>query len=119
MTYSFKKTPTQSRVRTILIDLADIIEEESFDVYRPLADAAVILLRESANAITNPIDSVQMNKDLIIAAMDFNQRYETWLANIRNNELGHYSERTFHEMLLRFSKGSVKAWRCWRIDKLK
>lgn len=118
MTYSFKKIPTRSRIRTILVDLADIIYEESetLGVYKPLASAAAVLLRESANAITNPISSDQMQKDLILSALDFSHRWEEWLHKLKYDDLDHKATRVLHEMLLRFFKGAIKNWRVWKMN---
>lgn len=118
MTYSFKKIPTRSRLRTILVDLSDIIEEESVSVraHKPLADAAVIFLREASNAVGNPIDNAQMSKDLVISALDFSQRWENWLNGLKYGDLEHPATKVLHEMLLRLFKGYIKAYRCWLID---
>ncbi len=113
MTYTFKKIPTRNRLRTVMVDLSDIIfeEAETLQGFKPLADAAVIFLREASDSVSRS-DNQQMNKDLIISAMDFSQRWENWLKDSRLCT----ATRIFHEMLLRFFKGSVKAYRCWLID---
>ena len=109
-----------NKVRTHLWELANTIEvEPASAVYRPLIEAAVIFLREASVTLDYPIDKVKMNRDLILSSLDFLQRWETWLDGLKSGSFQYSATRIFHEMLIRFSKGAIKAYRCWRIDILK
>lgn len=84
--------------------------------YAPMTSAGVIMLHEIEVAITvyryNP-DRNTLNRHIIMAALDFVQRWETWLETVRFESK---DTRMFHDFLLRFSKGSIKAYRGWNID---
>ena len=61
-------------------------------------------------------DSDRAQRDIISSCMDFTARWEVWL------ESTHFqapASKVFHEQILRWVKGSLKAWRIWRIDSLK
>ncbi len=58
-------------------------------------------------------DRKQLNRGLITAGMEFNQRWENWLDVA---EFDHKATKLFHEMLLRHAKGMIKAYRIWCID---
>ena len=84
-----------------------------------LHTAALIFLDEIIIAMEDyfvlPDDS-KLNKDLILAGIDFLQRWETWLDAVKYPDFEHGATRTFHAMIIRFSKGIVKSWRIWKID---
>lgn len=89
------------------------------EIHRPLLAAGRECIVEVVTALeTHNLnrDAARLNRELISAAMDFNQRWENWLSNLPYGRFRHPSSRVFHEFLLRFSKGSVKYWRIWRID---
>jgi hypothetical protein len=58
------------------------------------------------------LDSKQLHREVIGSLLDFIQRWETWLDTKPLNPMS----ATFHSMLLRFLKGSVKVYRIWCID---
>ena len=111
-----------NKIQTHLWELANSVElEPVLPVYSPLKAHCVLLMREWCQALSEhtasgSADHVRLNRDLITAAMEFNQRWDDWISALRYPDLPHVSTKVFHEMLLRFSKGAVKAWRCWLID---
>jgi hypothetical protein len=98
------------------------------DTWRPVTAAHVPLylaglgfMKEISTALgwfSITSDADKFNKDLIISAMDFCQRWETWLSKLQHTDLQHRSTKIFHEFLLRYIKGCVKYYRIWRIDRL-
>ncbi len=87
-----------------------------------MADAGLQLAQETATALEEyyiGLNEEWLHRGLITAIMDFNQRWETWIDKLGPGDLKHPASKVFHQFLLRFTKGSVKAYRCWRIDRLK
>ena len=99
--------------------LEDLEGTEVSTPNRPLFDAGKVALKESIAALEAYFltpDAARCNKELICAAMDFSQKWETWIEGLGPGSLKHAPSKVFHEFLLRFFKGCVKAWRIWRID---
>jgi hypothetical protein len=105
-----------TRLQHIHDDLADTSVPDS---YAGMVSAGLFFLNDISTALYNYTDNDRMHRDLITAAMDFTQRWETWIGQIKPEDLKHPASKAFHEMLLRLSKGAVKAYRIWRIDKCK
>lgn len=88
-------------------------------VYRTLAIGGSTFTRTCAGGLDKYFvsgDPAELHKDLISAAMDFLQRWENWIDGLQPGDLTHSASKTFHQMLLRFTKGAVKSWRIWKID---
>ena len=111
-----------NKIQTHLWELANTVEAESvLPVYSPFKSHCVLFLRDCARAIGDHVtsgsaDKTKLNRDLITVSMEFTQRWDDWLDGIKYPDFPHAATKTFHQMLLRFSKGAVKAWRCWLID---
>ena len=107
-------------IRELLITGRDIIVHNPYNpIFDGFSTAAIICINECACAIeTYELDSdaTRLNKGLILASIDFLQRWETWLGGVKYPSFQHNSTHTFHAMLIRFAKGAVKSWRIWRID---
>ena len=87
-----------------------------------LRSAVLLGLKDAHTAIRENLDvsdKTKLHRGLITALYDFNQRWDDWIAGLKPGDLEHGASKQFHEMLLRFSKGIGKAWRIWRIDRLK
>lgn len=87
--------------------------------YRELLGAGVIMGSEVLKAVDEHHtggDNERLNRDLISAAMFFLERWESWIKGLSAPDLKHRSSKIFHEFLLRYAKGIVKAWRGWRVD---
>jgi hypothetical protein len=56
-------------------------------------------------------DSVKVQRSVITSIMTFHDRWERELPNYQG------PTSTFHQYLLRFSKGAIKAWRIWLVDR--
>ncbi len=108
--------------RELVNDLEECIKDGSWkvtDVQRPFQDAMLTGLREALtgmDAYYIDRDRVKLNQILINAAMNFNHRWDTWLSS---DGVKSFAAKTCHSMLLRFSKGAVKAWRGYLIDAIK
>ena len=88
-------------------------------VYEPLVGAACRSLLDAAGALKDyelHKDSERLNRYLIGAAMDFTQQWDDWFKSLEAPQLRHPSSKMFHSFLLRYVKGALKSWRCWRID---
>jgi len=89
--------------------------------YRGIHDAVSILVTECVAALERYKEghSTQqtLTKEVVMGCMDFNERWNEWIIVSGNTAFKkpHYT-KVFHEYLLRFAKGMIKAWRCWNID---
>ena len=86
---------------------------------KPFRDAFFIAAHEVETALNDyhiNHNQVKLQQILIITFMDFNQRWDSWLSTIPHDGFKSPATKTFHEMVLRFSKGIMKAWRIWLID---
>lgn len=80
-----------------------------------LAKAGHIFMLDISSAMDDyfiTTDKVKFNRSLVSSAMEFIQRWEDWMEVTRLPK----ATRVYHEFLVRFSKGAVKATRCWIID---
>ena len=104
----------------LLTDIAKILYDyKPTAVYEPLVAAACRSILDCANSLNfyeAHKDSERLNRDLIGAVMDFVQQWDDWYNSLENCQLKHASSKMFHSYLLRYAKGALKAWRCWRID---
>lgn len=92
------------------------------DLYVGFYDAGVILLRDIESALQKHHifhSNIQLHRDLVTAGLDFTARWEVWLNELKPNDLSVGASKVFHEQLLRWSKGALKAWRIWLIDSTK
>ena len=111
-----------SRVAYHLKALSDDIEDNltaTPEVFRPLAGYGVTCARSCSTALDEYFlsgDSEKLQKELMLACLDFTQQWESWLDNIHSGDLKFGASKVFHSMLLRFVKGCLKYWRIWRID---
>lgn len=108
-----------SHSRRLVYDLEQCARDGSWTVSPDIEPFRCIGLI-AGNEIVKSMESYYVNQDmqqfqqgLITAAMKFNQGWSSWLETV-NLRL---ASKAFHGMLLRFSKGCVKAWRIWLIDK--
>lgn len=104
----------------ILTETANILYDYSpSPVYEPLVAAACRTLLDAAGSLKDydiHADSDRLNRDLIGVAMDFTQQWDNWICALEAPQLKNTSSKIFHSFLLRYVKGALKAWRCWRID---
>ena len=85
----------------------------------PIYAAGIILLREIVVALDVYFiaqDETKMHQEFISAGMNFITRWEIWLDALQPGSLRCVDSKVFHEYLLRFCKGILKAYRVWRID---
>ncbi len=114
-------------IYTLIRHLTDLLKDLEDSAYpngnweipayqEPLRQASFTAMREIlsvSNAYYCDQNKIKLHKELISVGMDFNQRWDTWISE---TEFESFGTKTFHQMLLRFSKGIMKAWRCWLID---
>ena len=77
-------------------------------------NAGLIAFKDAISALDDyfiSANKVKIHRDLITVGMEFCTRHEQWL-----NTSPASTTKTFHEYILRFSKGSLKAWRIWLVD---
>lgn len=105
-------------LKSLIVDL----EEDSVNIpipQRVFYDAVLILLKECNLAFDSYyVDrlSDKLHQDLIIAGMNFTTRWERYTVALKAGDFQNSASKTFHEYLLRFSKGALKYYRIWRID---
>lgn len=107
-------------VANLLNEIAKALyDHKPSTVYEPLVGAACRSLLDCSNSLhfyEAHKDNERLNRDLISAAMDFVQQWDDWFNSLEAPQLKHASSKMFHSYLLRYVKGALKAWRCWRID---
>lgn len=85
-------------------------------VFSGLLISVDTLLSESILALDSYCqdgDIARLNKTLVLAAIDFLQRWESWL---ETRPVFNHASHIFHAFLIRHLKGIVKSWRIWKID---
>ncbi len=104
--------------KALLQDLEEAADDGSWTIdpmQEPLRQAAFMAAHEAIEAMNGYYldqNSAKLNQLLINAGMNFNQRWDNWLAESEMKT----ATKLFHSMLLRFSKGTMKFWRGWLID---
>lgn len=99
--------------------LGEIANEQMDEVHKPVVAAGLILGNEVADALDAFFidnDTVKLNKFIILAMMEFTQQWESWIEGIKYPDFDHKATKVLHEILLRHSKGIIKALRIWRTD---
>ncbi len=97
----------------------EIVTHGIDSVYSPLAKAAIDGSRTVTSAMNGYFvsgDAEKFHREVISALMDFTQIYDDWIKVLQSPDLKHAASKTLHSMLLRYAKGAVKAYRCWKID---
>ena len=87
--------------------------------YKSLYDAGIIALHEVILACETSFvtrNVTRLHQDLITAGLNFIARWEIWVGELTCGSLKSAASKTFHEYLMRFSKGVLKAYRIWLID---
>ena len=110
-------SPVLSVVARHLKSLSDDLSNTSGSVspeFRDLYSAALVLLAEISDSMLSH-DKVELHRRIILASMDFTQRWEMWIDSSSESLKYKYS-KAFHEYLLRYVKGCIKGYRIWRID---
>ena len=90
--------------------------------YKSLYDAGIIALHElilacEANFVNRNV--TRLHQDLITVGLNFIARWEIWIDTLSYGSLKSAASKTFHEYLMRFFKGALKAYRIWLIDRNK
>jgi hypothetical protein len=82
--------------------------------YKAIRKTVITLLQEIQASLRHD-DSDRITRELILALMDFLQRWERWTSRtpvLRDNT------KSLHELAIRYCKGTVKHLRAWRIDNI-
>ena len=114
-----------NHLKSILKDLECCRDDGSWKIQpsqSALYDAGLIAFRDAINALDTYFvtqNATKVHQELITVGMEFCARWERWIAGLRCGSLESAATKTFHEYLLRFTKGALKAYRIWRIDLLR
>jgi len=91
-------------------------------VYQQLIDAIIEYIRNIVVAhrllcaTNDDICNNRFHREVIMASMEFLQIYETWIDALKPPDFKHAASKVFHCMILRHTKGIIKAYRIWQID---
>lgn len=92
----------------------DLSEARVSPDYILFAVALSQFLGEASTALTYSSDRVlALHQSLISSSLDFIQRWDDWAASMLFEKR---ATKILHEFLIRFSKGTIKAYRIWKID---
>ena len=114
-----------SHLRVLLYDIETCYADGSLKIQpssKALYEAAIIAFHETILACESYFatqDIHRLHQDIIMTGMNFTMRWEIWIGTLGPCSLKSAASKTFHEYLLRFSKGALKAWRIWKIDAAK
>lgn len=84
------------------------------------ANAGMLLLSEIVGALEAyhvTHNKYDLHRACIMAGLDFSTRWETWIDSLKPADLTTVASKVFHEQLLRWFKGAIKAYRIWLIDR--
>lgn len=88
-------------------------------IYIPLyfaAKTAALEIADAFDAYYISQDRKLLHRNIVMSLLTFQDVWHVWLNKLQDGDLPHRATKVLHEMLLRFSKGALKAYRIWLTD---
>ena len=113
-----------THLKALLYDLQAENSEDSWPsgAIGDFVHILLLLLQEVISALETFFctqDVEQLHRGLIFCGLDFTERWSLWITSLKSDSLQSGAEKILHEHLLRLTKGALKAYRIWRIDRYK